>query len=62
LSAPERGDDLPHFAAFFNAIRTGSEVPADIRIGATAALTAILGREAIYKGKLMTWEDLGVQV
>ena len=29
---------------------------------ATAALTAILGREAIYNGRLMTWEDLGVQV
>jgi len=62
LSAPEREDDLPHFAAFFNAVRTGSGVPADIRIGATAALTAILGREAIYNGRLMTWEDLGVQV
>ena len=62
MSAPEREDDLPHFAAFFNAVRTGSGVPADIRIGATAALTAILGREAIYNGRLMTWEDLGVQV
>ena len=62
ITAPEREDDLPHFAAFFNAIRSGSAVPADIRIGATAALTAILGREAIYSGKLMTWEDLGVQV
>jgi hypothetical protein len=62
LSTPDREDDLPHFAAFFNAIRTGSDVPADIRVGATAALTAILGREAIYKSKLMTWEELGVQI
>lgn len=62
LSTPTREDDLPHFAAFFNAIRSGSKVPADIQIGATAALTAILGREAIYSGKVMTWKDLGVQI
>jgi predicted dehydrogenase len=62
LSTPVREDDQPHFAAFFNAIRTGAKVPADVQIGATAALTAILGREAIYTGKVMTWNDLGVQV
>jgi predicted dehydrogenase len=62
LSTPERGEDAPHFAAFFNSIRTGAKSPADITIGATAALTAILGREAIYTGKVMTWNDLGVQV
>lgn len=62
LSTPTREDDLPHFAAFFHAIRSGTKVPADIEIGATAALTAILGREAIYSGKVMSWSDLGVQI
>ncbi len=62
LSTPVREDDTPHFAAFFNAIRTGAASPAGVEIGATAALTAILGREAIYSGKVMSWNDLGVQV
>jgi myo-inositol 2-dehydrogenase/D-chiro-inositol 1-dehydrogenase len=51
-----------HFAAFFECIRTGRKPPADITIGATAALTAILGREAIYQKKVMTWQDLGVEL
>ncbi len=46
--------------AFFESIRTGKQPPADIMIGATGALTAILGREAIYRKKVMTWQDLGV--
>jgi len=62
LATPEREDDAPHFAAFFNSIRNGEKSPAGIEIGATAALTAILGREAIYKGKLMSWHDLGVEI
>lgn len=49
-----------HFAAFFDCIRTGRKSPADITVGATAALTSILGREAIYQKKVMTWQDLGV--
>ena len=62
LSTPEREDDMPHFAAFFNAIRTGEKSPAGIEVGATAALTAILGRDAIYSGKVLSWNDLGVQI
>ena len=62
LSQPEKERDEPHLTGFFNAIRTGSKPPADLTIGATAALTAIMGREAIYKRKVVTWKDLGVQV
>jgi myo-inositol 2-dehydrogenase / D-chiro-inositol 1-dehydrogenase len=62
LSEPQRESDAPHLAAFYQAIRTGSKPAADVTIGATAALTAILGREAIYTGKMMTWGDLGVSV
>lgn len=62
LSTPEKEDDAPHFAAFFNAIRNGAKSPAGIEVGATAALTAILGREAIYTGRTMSWNDLGVEI
>ena len=53
---PERGEG--HIAAFFESIRTGKKPPADIEIAATAALTAIMGREAIYQRKTMTWADV----
>ncbi len=62
LSQPQKEDDSPHIAAFYNAIRTGSKPAADLTIGATAALTAIMGRQAIYTGKVVTWGDLGVSV
>jgi myo-inositol 2-dehydrogenase / D-chiro-inositol 1-dehydrogenase len=62
LSEPAREEDAPHIAAFYEAIRTGSKTPADLTIGATAALTAIMGRQAIYTGKVVSWQDLGVQV
>lgn len=51
-----------HIAAFFESILTGKKPPAGITEGATGALTAILGREAIYRKKVMTWQDLGVEV
>jgi myo-inositol 2-dehydrogenase / D-chiro-inositol 1-dehydrogenase len=51
-----------HIQAFYESIRTGKKPPADITIAATAALTAILGREAIYQKKLMHWSDLKVEV
>jgi hypothetical protein len=53
--AAERDD--PHVAAFFEAVRTGGKPPAGIDIGETAALTAILGREAIYRKTVMRWAD-----
>jgi hypothetical protein len=58
---PERKADA-HMAAFFEAIRTGRPPKADIKIAATAALTAILGREAIYRKQVMNWSDLAVDV
>jgi len=52
----------PQLAAFYECIRTGSKPVADVKIAAVAALTAILGREAIYRKRMMTWRDLGVDV
>jgi predicted dehydrogenase len=58
----ERPERDPHIAAFYDSIRTGKKPPADITIGATAALTAILGRESIYRKRTMHWQDLRVTV
>jgi predicted dehydrogenase len=51
-----------HIQAFVESIQTGKKPPADITIAATAALTAILGREAIYRKQTMHWRDLKVEV
>ena len=47
---------------FYACIREGRKPEADIRAAATAALTAIMGREAIYKGRSVTWKEMGVEV
>jgi predicted dehydrogenase len=51
-----------HIAAFYEAIVKGAPVPADVTIGATAALTAILGHQAMTQQKVVQWSDLGVNV
>ena len=60
----EKGTDNPHahIVAFYAAVTNGGKNPADITIGATAALTAILGHEAMSKEKMIRWDDLGVKV
>jgi myo-inositol 2-dehydrogenase / D-chiro-inositol 1-dehydrogenase len=45
---------------FYACIREKREPFADIRVAATAALTAIMGREAIYKGRSVSWKEMGV--
>ncbi len=60
--AEPRGQGEPHIAAFYESIRTGKKPPADIEIGATAALTAILGREAIYQKRVKEWREFGVDL
>ncbi|MFN7926084.1 MAG: Gfo/Idh/MocA family oxidoreductase [Bryobacteraceae bacterium] len=56
----QKGEDAT--AQFFSAIRENRKPYADIKIAATAALTAIMGREAIYKRRMVTWKELGVEV
>ena len=51
-----------HIRAFYDCVRNGAKSPADIAVGATAALTAILGNEVCRRGKVMEWKDLGVEV
>jgi predicted dehydrogenase len=62
LVEPQQQDRQAHFKAFYEAIRTGKKPFADIIVGASGALTAIMGREAIYRKKVMTWRELGVQL
>ncbi|MBI3280681.1 MAG: Gfo/Idh/MocA family oxidoreductase [Acidobacteria bacterium] len=47
---------------FFACIREKRQPFADVRVGAVAALTAIMGREAIYRRRSVTWKELGVDV
>lgn len=51
-----------HVAAFYDCILKGAKSPADIIVGATAALTSILAHEACVKDKIVTWSDLGVEL
>jgi myo-inositol 2-dehydrogenase/D-chiro-inositol 1-dehydrogenase len=47
---------------FYACIREKRQPVADIKVAATAALTAIMGREAIYRRRMVTWKELGVTV
>jgi len=51
-----------HTVAFYELIRGRGKNPADITVGASAALTAMLGNEACRAGKVVRWEDLGVTI
>jgi len=60
----EKAPDDPHAhtVKFYECITANGKNPADITIGATAALTAILGHDAMTKEKVIRWDDLGVKL
>lgn len=62
LASRQKDPEHAHITGFYESITRGAPNPADATIGATAALTAILGHEAMVKEKVVTWTDLGVQV
>jgi predicted dehydrogenase len=62
LVPPSKGNYDAHIEAFFESIRTGKPNPAGIEIAATAALTAIMGRDAIYSKSVKTWKEMNVEV
>ncbi len=62
LAPKQQENQHAHEAAFYDSITKGAKPPADITIGATAALTSILGHEAMVKQTVVTWSDLGVDV
>jgi predicted dehydrogenase len=61
-ASPREPLDKNHLTAFFDAITRNAPNPAGVLVGATGALTAILGREAIYRKRMMSWDDLGVSL
>lgn len=62
LVEPGPDNQYEHLVRFFAAVQDGGPNPADITIGATAALTAIIGNEAMQKEKIITWDELGVRL
>jgi predicted dehydrogenase len=62
VSKAEQEGEENAMSEFYACLREGRKPFADIKVGATAALTAIMGREAIYKGASVTWNDMGVTV
>jgi predicted dehydrogenase len=62
LSSKTEDRQDAHIAAFYASIQTGAKPPADIIIGATAALTSILGNDAMFKRQVVNWSELGVDV
>jgi predicted dehydrogenase len=62
LVEPEKREADGHIAAFFESVRTGKPNPAPIDISARAALTAVMGRDAIYSREVKTWREMNVDV
>jgi myo-inositol 2-dehydrogenase / D-chiro-inositol 1-dehydrogenase len=62
LSAELKAKKENAMGDFLACIREGRQPYADVRIAAIAALTAIMGREAIYRKRMVTWKELGVNV
>lgn len=60
----EKREEAPHahITAFYDVITMGAPSPAGITIGATAALTAIMGHEAMVRKAVVEWKDLGVEL
>jgi predicted dehydrogenase len=51
-----------HVTAFYDCVLNGRPSPADITVGATAALTAILGHDAMAKQAIVNWNDYKVNL
>lgn len=62
LSPKQEEPPHAHTTAFYNCIQKQAKSPADITVGAEAALTAILGHEAMTREQVVTWKDLGVEL
>ncbi len=56
----EKVDEAPHahVLAFYECIRGRGPNPADVTVGATTALTAIMGHQAITGSKVVEWADI----
>lgn len=62
LAEKQKDNPHAHIVAFYECVHGGGKNPSDVVIGATAALTAILGHEAMTKEKVVTWNEMGVKL
>jgi predicted dehydrogenase len=62
LAPKQQEDEFAHIAAFYESIVHGTPPPVDVKGGATAALTAILGHEAMTQEKVVKWSDFGIDL
>jgi predicted dehydrogenase len=62
LAQKQEEAEHAHTVAFYDCILNGGKNPADIKVGASAALTSILGHEAMVKEKVVRWSELGVEL
>jgi predicted dehydrogenase len=64
ITLAEKGEEPQHAhtKAFYSLIAGSGKNAADITVGATAALTAIMGHEAMVKQRVVTWAELGVEL
>jgi myo-inositol 2-dehydrogenase / D-chiro-inositol 1-dehydrogenase len=60
LAEPQKEPPHAHTTAFYDCILNNKPSPADVTVGATAALTAILGHEAMVKQTTVKWSDFGI--
>jgi predicted dehydrogenase len=51
-----------HMLAFYDCIRGSGKNPADVMVGATGALTAIMGHQAITTGKVVEWKTIAADL
>jgi|HigsolmetaAR202D_1030399.scaffolds.fasta_scaffold08892_4 Predicted dehydrogenases and related proteins len=51
-----------HVTAFYDCILKGTRSPADVVVGATAALTSILAHEACVSRKVVEWSDFRINL
>ncbi len=61
ITAEEVNTTYESVKGFFDCIRQGSRPLVDAETGRTAALTAMLGRKAIYERRVVTWDELLVE-
>jgi predicted dehydrogenase len=62
LAPKQQENQHAHIVAFYQCITSDGPNPADITVGATAALTSILGHEAMVQQKVVNWSDFGVDL
>jgi len=60
--ADKSNPDANALGDFFSAVREKRQPFAGLEVAATATLTAIMAREAIYSGRSYSWKELGVSL